>query len=230
MNNFCVCNSGDYDFDVSDHDNYWMCDSAIVPEGTKCCECGASIPAGGRRSCATHYEVYEPEGEPRAPWDVGADEAMSDEDFDALETAFDKFQDENGWDCESERYVRETSTDFRCDRCEGEVEILAQFDICVNQPGDLPGAHEDHYWRAHRRRIRWRPGTDGVWNPQPWRLIDYARHYRKRAYWTLQAEYRWAFRKRLRRIFIWPVERVIAHAVHRERHRRFRWRSQTGQW
>ena len=222
MNNFCTCGTEDYDFDASDHDSYWMCEAALVPQGTKCCECGAPIPAGGRRSCATHYEVYEPEGEPPYP----DEDELPPAEFDARMDEFDQFRSDHGWDDETERYVRETSTDFRCDRCEAEVEILAQFDVCVNAPGDLPGAHEEHYWYAHKRRIRWRPGLDGVWHPQPWRLIDYVRHYRRRAYWAILAEYRWQFKSRLKKIFVWPIERSIASAWHRDRNRLVRWKWQ----
>jgi hypothetical protein len=229
MNNFCTCGTDSgYDFDASDHDSYWMCESAVVPDGTKCCECGASIPAGSRRSCATHYEVYEPEGEPPIPpdWDTKAAKAMSEDEWDAMYEALDEFQDTHGWNGETERYERETGTDFRCDRCEGEVEILAQFEICVNAPGDLPGAHEEHYWQKHRRRIRWRPGPDGVWHPRPWRLIDYARHYRRRAYWLIRSEWAWKFKFRLKKLFLWKVERVLNNAVQRERWKLRQWKWQ----
>ena len=226
MNNFCVCGTGDYDFDASDYENYWRCESAVVPEGTKCCECGAAIPAGGRRSCATHYEVYEPEGEPPCP----DEDELSPAEFDARMDEYDTWRDDHGWDDETERYVRETSTAFRCDRCEAEVEILAQFDICVSAPGELPGAHEEHYWHKHKRRIRWRAGPDGVPHFQPWRLIDYARHYRRQAYYRIRREWSYEFRYRLRRVFMWPIERALSHAIQREKLRLWgeNWRWQRG--
>lgn len=229
MNNFCTCGTGgNDDFDAGDCDNYWICESAIVPEGTKCCECGAAIPAGGRRSCATHYEVYEPkEPEPTDPYDVEDDASITEEQFVAIESAFENFRKAHGWDDETERYVRETSTDFRCDRCEGEVEILAQFDVCVSSPGELPGAHEAHYWHQHKRRIRWRTGTGGVLNPQPWRLSDYVRHYRRKAYWRLHSELTWKLKWRVRRWVGWyKIEHLLLEAVYREKWRCLRWKRQ----
>lgn len=234
MNNFCVCGTGDYDFDASDCDSYWMCKSAPVPEGTKCCECGAPIPAGGRRSCATHYEVIDtPEGEPPEPphWNSAAYKAMPDDEIEAMEKALEDFRDAHGWDYDTGRYIAETGTDFRCDRCEGEVEILAQFDVCVSMPGELPGALEEHYWHAHKRRIRWRAGANGVLQPQPWRVIDYVKHYRHRAYWAIRHELTWKLKYRLKHRFgLYAIERSLTQTVARERWRlrHWKWQMQRG--
>lgn len=220
MNNFCTCGTdgGDYDFDKGDHDHWWECDAKRVPPvGAKCCECDAPLPTDRKRDAAVHYEVYEPdEPEPEAPPSMDfyfARKDYSEEDiakFDAMQEALEAFRSKHGWDDECERYEREVGADFRCDRCEGEVEILAQLDVCVSSPGELPGLHEDHYWQAHRRRIRWRPDADGVFQPMPWRLTDYARHYRRKIYWRIHSEWSWKFKYRLKRAFVWPVKRKIA--------------------
>lgn len=232
MNNFCTCGTGG-DFDAADYESYWLCEAAPVPVGTKCCECSAPIPAGKMRSCATHYEVIEtPDGEPPIPPDYGsrARKAKSEHEWDVMEKALDDFRDEHGWDDETERYIREVCTSYRCDRCEGEVEILAQFDVCVSAPGDLPALHAEHYWHAHGRRIRWRPGPDGVWHPQPWRFIDYLRHYRRRAYYRAHEELTWKFKYRLENTFLWPVRFSLSATVRREtrRLRQWKWQMQRG--
>lgn len=206
MTSFCGCNDDGYDFDPADHDSYFLCGRSVPEPAAKCCECGALLPTDRKRDAAIHYEVYDPaEAEPPGPT-----RGMPDDEWDAAQEALYAFREAHGWDDENGRYERKVGSDWRCDRCEQEAEILAQFDVCVAYPGELPGLHEEFAWQHRKRRIRWRPDMSGVLQPAPWRVRDYAGHYWRRVYWRIRREWQWEFSFRLKRVILWPAKRRLA--------------------
>lgn len=169
----CSCD----DFDKGDHDRWWEPGRPSVPPvGERCCECDAPLP---QEPCdvIVHMEVFEPEDEPRAPWDVDANE---DVDIDEIEKTFDAYRDRNGWDDDCERYERVRSRDYRCERCAGLATSIEDLGYCMIPPGDLAEAHCDYVEQSGLPEIIWTRRADGVFHPRRMTRMDFLKRELRR--------------------------------------------------
>lgn len=187
MTLYCSC----ADFEKSEHEKWWEPGRrSIPPSGARCCECGALLPEGEARASILEGEVYDPydiEPMPRSPWDVDADE-MTDEEFAAVERAWDAYCDKHGWDSETKRFER-FDIAYRCERCGDLADAIEDMGYCMLAPGSLIEAHEEYVNEVQefatgivRREIVWRRDKSGVWNPRRKTVWDHRREAARRLY------------------------------------------------
>lgn len=223
----CSCS----DFDKGDHESWWEPGrSSVPPAGTRCCECNAPLPDNVEHKTILCGKVYDPgeiEKQPRPPWDVDSDE-MTDDEFDAIEAAWDAYCDKYGWDCETDRFERYNS-EYRCERCNDLKDAIEGMGFCMIGPGDLIASHTEYVNEVQelapgvvRREIIWRKNADGVWHPSrktaaEKRREEVSRRWRKAKYWLRygwKSDLRWKvwFRAQTR------VMRALGYALTYERY------------
>lgn len=216
------------EFDRGDHESWWEPGRpSIPPAGTRCCECNALLPSGVEHKTIWHGEVYDPgeiEPQPRPPWDVDADE-MTDDEFDAVERAWDAYCAKYGWDSDTERFER-FDTSYRCERCadlatalEGD-ESEGGMGFCMIAPGELTAAHEECVNEVQelapgvvRREIIWSQNKDGVWHPRRKTAADRRREELDRRWRNAKSWVRYGWRHDLRFKVWFPAKVRVMHAL-----------------
>lgn len=189
------------DFDPSDFDRWWeMGRTHIPPAGRRCIECNAPLPQEPC-GCIIHHEVSGFDGEEPTQAD--------DEDDDAFDERLEKFQTDNGWNWDAERYERVSGRDYRCGRCSGLAESYEEEGYDFIAPGDLIECNIQYAEDHGGKRLKWVADASGVLNPRPWSIFDHValrvRRARFETGYFIRYGWRWQLlrlRHRIKSLFV----------------------------
>lgn len=172
----CSCD----DFDKGDYDRWWDAPyTRAAPAGATCCECDAAIPEGSQVQAFDCWTVFEPDvPEPRSfePLYRVTDSVLerhADQLAEEYELARERWEDETGWDWDTERHERIEGVDYRCERC---ADLAVALDgtkaegglgFCLIGPGQLIETHLEYVTDyVGGPPMTWARGKDGVFHPR----------------------------------------------------------------
>lgn len=197
------CSCGD--FDKSDCERWWELGIRSSPDaGRKCCECDALLTPSDKFQCFIESEVFEPATERPEDPDYIADE-LTDEEYDQRRRALEDWEDDNGWDWETERCERVVAHQYRCERCEGLAEAIEDLGYCMIGPGELIENHYEYVEVSGGRDVIWKRDTDGVFHPRQPTWWDNFKQAVKTTRRRVSSFVRYGWKSSLRYNVWWPI-------------------------